>query len=236
MADIVDLSQEIYHKHPLHHLHPPTVTWTHHTYQEADHILSSTLGVDEAPFAYTSKVLQMNEHASTHVDALSHLGPGGASIDEMDWEHFYGPGKAIEVSHLDPESDDVAGPEELEAACDAAGVTVEAGDVLLIETGHYERTHPGTDYVEHYFGLSAAAVGWMLDRGVANFGVDAPSPDNSSDATYPVHQVCRDEGLPHMENLRNIGGVVGREFTFSGLPLKIRDGTGGPMRAVAILE
>jgi kynurenine formamidase len=39
-----------------------------------------------------------------------------------------------------------------------------------------------------------------------------------------------------MERLTNIEKVAGRDFTFYGFPLKIRDGTGGPTRAVAILD
>lgn len=236
MVDIVDLSQEIYHKHPLHHVHPPTVMWTHHTYDEARRILSNTLDTDDPPFVWTSKMIQMNDHASTHVDAFSHLGPGGAPIDEMSFDRFYGPGKAISITHYDGASDAVIGVEDMEAACEEADVEVESGDILLIDTGHYAENYPDPAYVEDYIGLSAEATQWMVDRGVVNFGVDAPGPDNSNDNTYPVHQVCRDEALPHMENLKNIDEVVGETFTFSGLPLKLREGSGGPMRAVAILE
>lgn len=236
MAEIIDLSQEIYHKHPLHHAHPPTVMWTHHTYEESRRILGNALGTDDPPFMWTTEVIQMNDHAPTHVDAIAHFGPGGATIDEMSFDHFYGPGKAISVTKYDGASDDVITVEDMEEACDDAGVTVEEGDILLIDFGHYEASYPDPAYVEDYIGLSAGATEWMLDKGVVNFGVDAPGPDNSNDNTYPVHQICRDENLPHMENLKNIDKVVGRDFTFSGLPLKIRDGSGGPMRAVAILE
>jgi kynurenine formamidase len=235
MSEIVDLSQEIYHKHPLHHVHPPTVMWTHHTYEEAERILGDALGTDDPPWSWTSNVLQMNEHASTHVDALAHLGPGGKTIEEMSFDRFYGPGKAISITHYDGESDAVISVEDMKTACDEAGITVEEGDILLIDTGHYEETYPDPAYSENYIGLSAEATEWMVEKGVMNFGVDSPGPDNSNDNTYPVHQVCRDEGLPHMENLKNIDEVVGEEFTFSGLPLKIREGSGGPMRAVAIL-
>jgi kynurenine formamidase len=236
MVEIVDLSQEIYHKHPLHHAHPPTVMWTHVEYDEARRLLGNALDVDEPPFVYTSKMVQMNDHASTHVDAFSHLGPGGATIDEMSFDYFYGPGKAISITHYDGTSDAVFTVEDMERACDEAGVEIEEGDILLIDTGHYEANYPDPAYVEDYVGLSAEATEWMVEKGVVNFGVDAPGPDNSNDKTYPVHQVCRDAGLPHIENLKNIDQVVGEEFTFSGLPLKLREGSGGPMRAVAILE
>ena len=68
------------------------------------------------------------------------------------------------------------------------------------------------------------------------FGVDSPSPDNPISRTYPVHMMCRARHITHYENLANLDQVVGRRFTFAGFPLHIRDGTGSPVRAVAIVE
>jgi kynurenine formamidase len=48
--------------------------------------------------------------------------------------------------------------------------------------------------------------------------------------------MCREYGIHHYENLANLRELVGRRFTFVGFPLKIRDGTGSPVRAVAVLE
>jgi kynurenine formamidase len=42
--------------------------------------------------------------------------------------------------------------------------------------------------------------------------------------------------VTHIENLCNLDKIIGKRFTFVGLPLKIRKGTGSPMRAVAILD
>jgi kynurenine formamidase len=68
------------------------------------------------------------------------------------------------------------------------------------------------------------------------FGVDSPSPDNPVSRTYPVHMMCRASGITHYENLANLDAVSGRRFTFIGFPLRIRAGTGSPVRAVAVLE
>jgi kynurenine formamidase len=48
--------------------------------------------------------------------------------------------------------------------------------------------------------------------------------------------MCRAEGITHFENLANLGRLVGRRFTFVGFPLRIRAGTGSPVRAVAVLD
>jgi len=76
----------------------------------------------------------------------------------------------------------------------------------------------------------------MADQGVKNFGVDAPDPDSSDDFEFPTHQVGQQEKIPHMENLKNIDRVVRKDFAFYALPVEIREGTGGLMRAVAMLN
>jgi len=48
--------------------------------------------------------------------------------------------------------------------------------------------------------------------------------------------VCRELQRINTENLCNLEAVAGREFLYIGLPLKIRKGTGSPIRAIAVLN
>src|SRR3989440_4965449 len=57
-----------------------------------------------------------------------------------------------------------------------------------------------------------------------------------TDLEYPCHMMCRKYGITHYENLANLDQVVGKRFTFMGFPLRIRAGTGSPVRAVALLS
>ena len=56
------------------------------------------------------------------------------------------------------------------------------------------------------------------------------------DKTYPCHTTCAERKITHVENLCNLDQLLGKRFTFIGLPLKIRKGTGSPIRAVAVLD
>lgn len=234
MGELIDLSQEIYTKQPVYHTHSDTVIWTDNSHEDTEHLLRDALDGEDPPFTFESQVLHMCDHGPTHVDAICHFKPDGTSIENMSLETFFGPGKAIDVSHRDP--GEYITVSDLEDGCEAAGVTVEEGDIVLLRTGHYDRTYPSREYTKDYPGLNEAASRWLLDRGVRNFGVDTPSPDTPSDPTYPCHSLCRDREVPHMENLMNIDKVIGEQFTFMGFPLRIRDGTGSPIRAVAELE
>ena len=232
MPEFVDLTQEIYHNHPVYHTHQQTAMWTDSSFEEIDHLIRKDLGEDP-PFTFETKAILLCDHGPTHVDAPRHYDADKTPVNEMGLDTFHTPGKAIDVSHRDPgEHITVA---DVERACDEAGVTVEDGDTVLIRTGHYDETYPNPEYSENYPGLNAAATEWLIDRGVVNFGVDQPSPDTPDDLTYPCHTLCMENDVPHMENLRNLDRVVGEDFTFLGFPLPFRDGTGSPIRAVAML-
>jgi len=85
-------------------------------------------------------------------------------------------------------------------------------------------------------GLDESGSMWLVEKSIKIFGVDSPSPDNPASRTYPCHMMCRKYGITHYENLANLDQVVGMRFTFIGFPLCIREGTGSPVRAVAVLE
>jgi kynurenine formamidase len=126
--------------------------------------------------------------------------------------------------------------ERLDAALAASPVDLRPADVLLLRTGSADRYGGTPEYVTQYPGFDASAADWLGDHRVKIFGVDSPSPDTPGDRGYPIHMFCRRNGVTHYENLSNLGAVTGRRFTFYGLPLRIRGGTGSPVRAVAILD
>lgn len=227
MATVVDLSQEIYQGMGVYPGHLKTVIWEHAGHEE-------TRSRFEGGFSFQSFGLMLCDHGPTHVDALSHLDPRpeAPTIDRMPLETFFGPGTCLDVSHKPAHS--YIGAEDLEAA--AAGADLRPGDVLLLYTGTYDRHYGKPEYTSQYPGLDEGGSRWLLDRGVKVFGVDSPSPDNPISRTYPVHMMCREHGITHYENLCNLDRLVGRRFTFFGFPLRIRGGTGSPVRAVAILE
>jgi kynurenine formamidase len=233
MVELIDLSQEIYEGQPVYHTHQDTVMWTDTSHEDVAHMLEKELG-EEPDFTFETRGLLLCDHGPTHVDAPAHYQRGAAGPSELPLEKFYTPGTAIEVTHRG--AGEHITEEDLREACSDAGTTVNEGDTVLIRTGHYEETYPSREYSENYPGLNEAATRWLVDQGVVNFGVDTPSPDTPDDPTYPCHSVCKEEALPHMENLRNIDTVIGEEFTFAGFPLAIRDATGSPIRPVAILE
>lgn len=229
VSTVVDLSQEIYQGMPVYPGHLNTVIWDYHTHE-------STAGVMESDLTYATRGIILSDHGPTHVDSLSHFDPrdGAPTIDRMGLDLFWGPAICIDISTVAAGTD--VEPQDLEAALTESGQELRRGDILLLRTGNWERNAGTDNYLRDYPGLGEASAEWLVQRGVKAFGVDTPTPDNPTSRIYPVHLICRREGLHHYENLGNLESVVGRRFTFFGFPLKFRDGHGSPVRAVAMLE
>jgi kynurenine formamidase len=167
---------------------------------------------------------------------VSHLSrdPEAESVDELSLRKCITPAVCLDVS-------DVAlrtqfGRQKVEDELKRWGLDIRQGDTVLFYTAHYDRYYGQPEYMSEFPGLDKEATEFIIDQGAVNFGVDSPSPDMWYDKTYPCHKVCAERGVTHVENLCNLDKVVGKRFTFIGLPLKIREGTGSPIRAVAVLD
>ncbi len=225
---LVDLSRELYHRSPAHPFHPPVciTPWdTHQPKKAGNTILRSA-----------SYALSMSDHAGTHVDAPKHFGPGGKSIDQIPLEDFYTPTFCLDLSHVElGASISVA---EMETALVESGQEIREGDTVLLYMAFNKRVPFEDPRWQHDFpGLSLEAVHWLADRGCKIFGVEAVSPAPEGELNFQAHNACGERGITHIEGLDNLESVVGKgRFRFIGFPLKIREGSGGPMRAVALFD
>ncbi len=230
MTEIIDLSQELYSGMPVYKDMPEVRISVHRTHEEWEGIRDAAV---QTPAALK---LELGEHSGTHVDAISHMGKAltEQSIDRMPLSMFYTGGFCLDFSHKGLRQ--LIDYTELEAACRQSGHQVLRGDTLLLYTDHYRR-HYLSDQWARGPGITADAARWMGDQGLAAFGVETLSPGVPGISNKEVHRICGEMGFTHYENLVNLHLLIGRgRFRFIGLPLKIRGGTGSPVRAVAVFE
>jgi len=230
MFEIIDLSQEIYAGMPVFSGMPEVEIRVHATHEQWDGI---TEGDVVSPAVNR---LVLGEHTGTHVDALSHMGRPyrGQSIDSMPLTTFYTAGLCLDLSDKKP--GELIETADLDGALTAAGLAIQPGDTVLMYTDHYRRAF-GTAAWPNAPGLSAAAVRWLGGKKIAAFGVESEAPGVRHVSNRDVHRICGELGFTHYENLVNLHRLVGRgRFRFIGLPLRIRGGTGSPVRAVAVFE
>lgn len=230
MTEIIDLSQEIFTGMPVFPGLPEVKITMHVSHEEWDGITDSDVvspGVNR---------LEMGEHSGTHVDGINHMARQyrEQSIDTMPLTTFYTEGLCLDLSHKGLL--DLIETADLEGALVEASLEIKPGDTVLLYTDHYRRSF-GTDDWYKGPGVSTDAARWLGESGIAAFGVETLSPGVRGVSNKQVHHICGELGFTHYENMVNLYQLVGRgRFRFIGLPLKIRGGTGSPVRAVAVFE
>ncbi len=230
MPKIIDLSQEIYAGMPVFKDLPQVKMEIHNSHEEWD-------GIENSP-KRTPAVhkLELGEHTGTHVDAINHMAQQyeGHSIDKMPLSMFYTEGICLDFSHKT--LNELIEPDEIKKACRVAKVNIRKGDTVLLYSDHY-RKHFSSENWGNGPGISAAAARWLGEQKISAFGVETMSPGVRKVSNKEVHHICGELGYTHYENLVNLYQLIGRgRFRFIGLPLKIRGGTGSPVRAVAVFD
>ena len=230
MFEIIDLSQEIFTGMPVFPSLPPVKISVFATHEEWD---GATNADTISPAV---NLLEMGEHTGTHVDALSHMAAEfrAQTIETMPLSMFYTEGICLDLSNKKPQ--ELIETAELQHALFQANHAIKTGDTVLLYTDHYRRTYGTDDWVNNP-GISANAARWLGEQKIAAFGVETMSPGVRKISNKEVHRICGELGFTHYENLVNLHLLVGRgRFRFIGLPLKIRGGTGSPVRAIAVFE
>ena len=230
MTQIIDLSQEIYEGMPVYKDLPQVKMSIHNSHEEWNGIKN--------PKTKTPAVhkLELGEHTGTHVDAINHMEIQhvGKSIDTMPLSMFYTEGICLDFSHKGLR--ELIESHEIEQACQDAGLEIKKGDTVLLYTDHY-RKHYGGENWGNGPGITAESARWLGEQGIAAFGVETMSPGVPGISNKEVHHICGELNFTHYENMINLHLLIGKgRFRFIGLPLKIRGGTGSPVRAVAIFE
>jgi kynurenine formamidase len=230
MVEIIDLSQEIYSGMPVFPGLPDVNIRMHVSHEEWDGV------IDDHVVSPAVNRLEMGEHTGTHVDAINHMARQyrDQSIDAMPLSTFYTQGICLDVSHR--KFRELIEISDLVLALSDARLEIKPGDTVLLYTDHYRRAFGTKDWYEGP-GISAAAARWLGEKNIAAFGVEMMAPGLRHVSNREVHQICGELGFTHYENLINLHQLIGRgRFRFIGLPLKIRGGTGSPVRAVAVFE
>lgn len=181
--------------------------------------------------------LMMSEHTGTHMDAPLHFiqsGPAHYGTDEIPLDRLVGRAATIEATGLG--SGALLEVERLRAWEEEHG-PIEAGDRVLLRYGWDIRwaTGPeGRSFLEDWPGLGEEAAGYLVEKGVSLVGCDTMAVDAAGSQKNPAHHTLLGNEVYIVENLKNLDRLP-PFCLFVALPLKIRGGSGSPVRAVALL-
>lgn len=231
MSKIIDLSLPLEDGLPaLGRLARPVIV-PHTTHEQSKKYKQ---GTPDDLLTFTTCYMSMLDHTGTHIDSFYHNNPEGQSIDEMPVEMFMGKAVCLDLRHI-PDRGTIT-EEHMDEAEKKSGVKVN-GHIVLLCTGLNKRHWPNDSIVFNNPQVSAEATKWLYEKKSKVHGVEGPSTDIVDQNLFENHRLCRDLGMVHYEWLWNLEEVLGvGEFRFQGIPLRIKKGSGSPVRALAFID
>jgi kynurenine formamidase len=227
-----------------HPFNERTVYWP--TSPSAFEFDTLTWGRTGAGYFYAAASLATPEHGGTHLDAPIHFGEGRRTADQIPLDQLVGPGVVIDISDRAARDADYRLTREDVLAFEARHGRIRPGTIVLLRTGwdgfwpdrasYLGDDTPGDASNLHFpsYGEDAARL-LVQEREVAVLGVDAASIDFGASADFIVHRVAAAADVPGLENLTHLGELPETGFLVIALPMKIEGGTGGPLRAIAVV-
>ncbi len=198
----------------------------------------------------TETITRLGTHDSTHVDAPWHYnsviqGERAQTVDELPLEWFFSDGVVFDFTHK--ADGDAITTEEIRQALDDMGYTLKPLDIVLMHTGR-DQFYNRPDYLFLGPGVTADATIWLYEQGVRVMGIDAWGWDEPLNMQaqkamaaggkpgifWAAHQV--DLPYAQIERLVNLGSLPPHGFKVACFPLKIKGGSAGPARVVAMLD
>jgi kynurenine formamidase len=206
-------------------------------------------GVTEKGYYYMANRFCSAEHGGTHIDAPIHFFEGRNTLDAIPLRQLVARGVLIDVRTKCTENqsyqvvvdDLVQWERKHNERLDEA--------ILLLRTGFATFWPSPAKYLgteEHgpqavaklqFPGLHPEAAKWLAqNRSVRAVGIDTASIDFGQSTHFQSHVSLFEKNIPALENVANLDQLPETGFVILALPMKIRGGSGGPVRVVAVLN
>jgi kynurenine formamidase len=203
----------------------------------------------EKGYYYRSNRFSSPEHGGTHIDAPAHFAKDGETVDAIPLDQLIGRAVMVDVSRKCLANRDYRITIDDFRDWEKAHREIPPQTIVLLRTG-FARYWPdrkrylGTDergaaaVAElHFPGLDPAAAAWLVsERKIKAVGLDTASIDYGQSTGFESHVELMTHDVPAMENLANLDRLPPTGITVVALPMKIAGGSGGPLRAIAIIE
>jgi kynurenine formamidase len=233
-SELVDLT---------HAFNAQTIYWP--TSTETFRHDSLSWGQTPGGWFYSAFSVATPEHGGTHLDAPIHFGEGAQAAEAIPLSRLVAPAVVIDVSGR-ADADFQLSATDIEAWENDYG-RIEEGTIVLLRTGwsrfwpnkrnYLGDDRPGDASKLRFPSFGADAARLLVDeRRVAAIGADVASIDHGASTDFMVHRIAAAGNVPGFENLTNLDQLPPTGSTVIALPMKIEGGSGGPLRAIAIVS
>jgi len=223
--EVIDLSHELYNNMPGVSETSTALFFpldTHHR----------TTMHSQGELTMENKMILVSEHLSTHFDAPYHFDPDGLTVERYPIEKLVLPGHLLDFTSKGVR--EAITRDDFEQAAVRSGRKIGPGTALVAWTGQDVNWGKGGWVKERpYVGRETAM--WLVEQKIGLFATDLIGIDDPDDWRWTTHAAFLKNGLPMVQQLCNLGTLQGKEFYFVALPLKIRGGTGCPVRAISLV-
>jgi len=180
---------------------------------------------------YNLELLFLSTHTGTHMDAPYHFLEKGAKIHEISLKKLVSEAVLIKSKKKGGESITKIDIQKFEKK---HGKIASFSSVIFY-TG-WQRNLQKKYYFTKNPGLSVSAAKYLASKKINLVGIDSPSIDLGKDSKFSVHQIFAKKGILIVENLANLEKIKSSKFHLVVLPLKLKNATGSPVRAIAFVE
>jgi len=205
-------------------------------------------GITPAGFFYTANRFWTPEHGGTHIDAPIHFHQDRNTVDAVPLEQLMGSAIVIDVSSKCDADRDYQIQTEDFTEWEGRHGRIPDGTIVLLRTGFGKYWPDRVQYMGtdergdtavaklHFPGLHPDAAKWLVtNRSIKAIGLDTPSIDFGQSTRFETHVTLFDKNVPAFENVANLDQLPERDFIVIALPMKIKGGSGGPLRIVAVV-
>ena len=180
---------------------------------------------------YNLELLFLSSHTGTHMDAPHHFLEKGAKIHEISLKKLVSEAALIQSRKGSGESITKTDIQKFEKKSGK----IDGFSSVIFQTG-WQRNLQKKYYFTKNPGLSVSAANYLASKKISLVGIDSPSIDLGKDDKFSVHQIFAKKGILIVENLANLDKIKSSKFHLVVLPLKLKNATGSPVRAIAFVE
>ncbi len=203
-------------------------------------------GKSEGGYWYTAARYSASEHGGTHLDSPIHFGEGKMATNEIPLTRLVGPAIVIDIRRACEKNADYRLKVDDITAWEKSNGRIPDDSIVLVHTGwgkfwpdkkkYLGTDEPGDVANLHFPGISREAAGFLAgERKLDGVGIDTASLDYGPTKEFVAHQILNGANIYGLENVANLERLPARGATLIALPMKIKGGTGGPARIIAIL-
>jgi kynurenine formamidase len=227
-AIIVDLSPILENDIPRFTTHPPLVIHQTMTHNHD---------------GYYCQSIFMPEHIGAHVDAPSHIHPEMSedTIDRVSIDSLIGRAIVLDLTAIGLDAGEYATEKDIRKAEKARKSTIKRDDIVLINFGwqkkHWTKGKEWSFYSGNAPGLDENVAHYLMTKGIKAIGTDTiacgTAIKRNKEKHCWIHELLLSKHIYLMECLTNLDLLPGEVF-FIALPLRIKKGSGSPIRPIAL--